>query len=82
MRALTKRSFAVVAVVGAIRVHLKAANYAAYTLVMTPLVTVLTGLGEPVSAMLLRERLVDTVLGCLIALVVGYLIWGRVRWTE
>ena len=73
---------AVVGVVGAIRVHLKAANYAAYTLVMTPLVTVLTGLGEPVSAMLLRERLVDTVLGCLIALVVGYLIWGRVRWTE
>ena len=75
-------TLAVVGLVGAVRGYLKAANYAAYTLVMTPLVTVLSGLGHPVSSSLLRERLVDTVIGCLISLLIGYFMWRRVRWTE
>jgi len=75
-------TLAVVGLVGAVRGYLKAANYAAYTLVMTPLVTVLSGLGHPVSSSLLRERLVDTVIGCLISLLIGYFVWRRVRWTE
>jgi hypothetical protein len=41
-------TLAVVGLVGAVRGYLKAANYAAYMLVMTPLVTVLSGLGHPV----------------------------------
>ncbi|HET8970442.1 MAG TPA: FUSC family protein [Candidatus Nanopelagicales bacterium] len=73
---------ALIAVIGAVRVHLKVANYAAYTLVMTPLVTVISGLGGPISSALLWERLIDTVLGCLISVLLGYLVWRRVRWTE
>jgi hypothetical protein len=64
-------------VLGAARVHLKAANYAAYALVMTPLVSVLSGLGHTMSAELLRERLIDTAIGCTIALIVRHGVSAR-----
>lgn len=69
----------VICVVGAARQYLKAANYTAYALVMTPLVAVLSGLGHQLSPALLGERLVDTTIGCLIALVIGYAAWRRPR---
>ncbi len=67
----------VLGLIGAARIHLKVANYTAYALVMTPLIAVLSGLGHNLSAALLRERLVDTVIGCSISLVVGYAVWHR-----
>ncbi|MBO0854276.1 MAG: FUSC family protein [Nocardia sp.] len=70
----------VIGVIGAARVYLKFANYTAYALVMTPMVVVFSGLGHTLSSGLLRERLVDTAIGCLISLVVGYLPWRR-PWT-
>lgn len=71
---------AIAAVVGAVRGHLKAANYTAYALVMTPLVVIITGLSHPRTEALLAERVLDTVLGCLISLVVGHLLWRRIPW--
>jgi len=66
---------AVVGVIAAVRGHLKTANYTAYSLVMTPLVLVLTSLGHGGSGEILVERVVDTALGCLISLVVGIALW-------
>ena len=64
-------------VIGAARIHLRAANYTAYAVVMTPLIAVLSGLGHTLSTHLLRERVVDTLIGCLIAVIVGHLAWQR-----
>ncbi|UYY83011.1 FUSC family protein [Arthrobacter sp. YA7-1] len=69
----------IICVVGAARQYLKAANYTAYALVMTPLVAVLSGLGHQLSPSLLGERLVDTTIGCLISLVIGYAAWRGTR---
>ncbi|MFD3595267.1 FUSC family protein [Nocardia sp. NPDC058640] len=69
-----------IAVIGAIaasRPYLRAANYTAYAMVMTPLVAVFTGLGATMTAGVLVERLLDTVIGCVISLTVGYALW---RW--
>lgn len=48
-----------------------------------PLVTMLNELGQDMSGGVLRERVVDTLLGCAIGLGVGYLPWrfgpGRPR---
>ncbi|MCZ9881574.1 FUSC family protein [Arthrobacter sp. B2a2-09] len=69
----------IICVVGAARQYLKAANYTAYALVMTPLVAVLSGLGHQLSPSLLGERLIDTTIGCLISLIIGYAAWRRAR---
>ena len=69
----------IICIVGAARQYLKAANYTAYALVMTPLVAVLSGLGHQLSPSLLGERLIDTTIGCLISLVIGYAAWRRAR---
>jgi hypothetical protein len=66
---------AVVAVIGALRPHLKLANYTAYAALMTPLVVMLNEFGADMSGAVLRERVVDTLIGCLIGVVVGYLPW-------
>jgi porphyrinogen peroxidase len=65
-----------IGVIGAIRPHLKTANYTAYAAVMTPLIVVMNDLGHAMSWAVLRERVVDTLLGCLISLTVGTLL-GR-----
>ncbi|CAM3924645.1 FUSC family protein [Smaragdicoccus niigatensis] len=64
-------------VLGAIRTYLKTANYAAYSLVMTPLVVIFTELDMPLTAEFLRERIVDTAIGCVVALTVGSAVWQR-----
>ncbi|MFT4187693.1 MAG: FUSC family protein [Aeromicrobium sp.] len=74
---------AVVAVIGAVRGHLKLANYTAYSLVMTPLVVIILGLAhEGHTTSLMVERVADTLLGCLISVVVGHALWSRVRWED
>lgn len=60
-----------VGVIGALRPYVKLANYTVYAMVMTPLVVLLTGLGTQPSVELLRERLVFTVIGCAVSLIVG-----------
>jgi hypothetical protein len=68
----------VVAVLGGLRPFLKARNYALYSVVMTPLVVLLLDFGQTASVATIGYRLADTVIGCAIALVVGYLPWLRV----
>lgn len=67
----------VVAMIGASRLYLKSANYTSYALVMTPLIVVLGGTGGHPDTGLLTERLVDTLIGCLISLFIGSLPWLR-----
>ncbi|MFF5794364.1 FUSC family protein [Paeniglutamicibacter sp. NPDC012692] len=67
----------VVALIGACRMYLKSANYTAYALVMTPLIIVLGGSGSHPDAAFLRERLADTLIACLISLVIGTFPWTR-----
>jgi uncharacterized membrane protein YccC len=45
---------------------------------MTPLVVLLLDFGQTASVATIGYRLADTVIGCAIALVVGYLPWLRV----
>jgi len=42
---------------------------------MTPLITMLNELGHDISWAVLRERVLDTLIGCAIGLCVGYLPW-------
>ncbi len=65
-----------IGVIGGLRPYLRGANYAAYAIVMTPLVAVLTGLGHAMTIGLLWERLADTLLGCGIAIVMGWAAWS------
>jgi hypothetical protein len=66
---------ALIGVIGAVRPYLKLANYTAYAAVMTPLITMLNELGHDISWAVLRERVLDTLIGCAIGLCVGYLPW-------
>jgi hypothetical protein len=64
---------ALVAVLAGARPYLRARNYAAYATVMTPLVVLLLDLGRPTSLSTMGYRLLDTVIGCGIALGIGWL---------
>ncbi len=68
-----------VALIGASRLYLKSANYTSYAVVMTPLIIVLTKTIGTTTTGLLTERLVDTLIGCLISLFIGSLPWLRLR---
>jgi hypothetical protein len=72
----------IVTVLAGIRPLLKARNYALYATVMTPLVVLLLDAGAGVTAATIGYRLADTVVGCAIALGVGYLPWLRLRPAE
>jgi uncharacterized membrane protein YccC len=60
---------ALVAVLSGARPVFRDRNYAAYATVMTPLVVLLLDLGRETSASTMGYRLLDTVIGCGIALV-------------
>jgi uncharacterized membrane protein YccC len=64
-------------VIGSLREYLKVANYAAYAFVMTPLISALNGIVGTATDGLLVERIRDTLIGCAISVVIGYLPW---RW--
>ncbi len=60
---------AVVSVFAGLRPLLKERNYAAYATIMTPLVVLLMDLGRTPELSTVGYRLVDTVLGCLLAII-------------
>ena len=68
---------AVVSLLAGLRPLLKERNYAAYATVMTPLVVLLMDLGRTPEFSTVGYRLVDTVIGCLIAIVPTVLLRRR-----
>ncbi|HLL27088.1 MAG TPA: FUSC family protein [Xanthobacteraceae bacterium] len=68
---------AIIAVLAAARPVLKSGNYAAYAIIMTPLVILLLDLGQAPSAATLIDRLAATLTGCAISLLLGYFAWLR-----
>jgi Fusaric acid resistance protein-like len=66
-----------IAAFAAARPVLMDANYAAYAAVMTPLVILLLDFGEGPSMAVVVDRLVATLAGCVVAVTLGYLGWGR-----
>ncbi|MFI6598321.1 FUSC family protein [Nonomuraea sp. NPDC050536] len=65
----------VVAVLAGVRPLLKERNYTLYAMVMTPLVLLLMQGGAPITPATIGYRLADTVIGCAVALAIGYLPW-------
>lgn len=68
---------AVVSVLAGLRPLLKERNYAAYATVMTPLVVLLMDLGRTPELSTVGYRLIDTVIGCSIAIVPTLLLRRR-----
>jgi hypothetical protein len=64
---------ALVAVLAAARPYLRARNYAAYAVVMTPLLVLMLDLGRPTSLSTMGYRLLHTLIGCAIALAIVWL---------
>lgn len=54
-----------------------AANYGLFSVFVTPLVLILLDFAIPGGAGLITSRLIDTVVGCGIVLIFGYLLWPR-----
>ncbi len=50
-------------------------NFGVFSTFLTPLAVLLIDLGTPQGSSILTTRLLDTLAGCVIVLVVGYLIW-------
>ena len=65
----------VVMILAALRPLLKGRNYALYSAVMTPLVLILLEFGKPMTPDILAYRLIDTIIGLFIGIVLGYHIW-------
>jgi hypothetical protein len=55
----------------------RAANFGLFAVFQTPLIILLLDLALPSTAGLVVARLLDTLLGCAIVLVFGYVIWPR-----
>jgi uncharacterized membrane protein YccC len=55
----------------------QAANYGLFAVFLTPLVLILLDLAAPGGPGLVTGRLIDTLLGCGIVLVFGYLLWPQ-----
>ncbi len=53
------------------------ANFGLFSVFLTPLVIMLLDLASPSRAGLVGARLVDTLIGCAIVLVIGYLLWPQ-----
>ncbi|WP_163573704.1 FUSC family protein [Fodinicola feengrottensis] len=67
-----------VAGLAAVRPYLKARNYTLYATIMTPLVVLLLDFGHSATWQAVADRLLDTALGCAIALLIGYLPWTAI----
>jgi len=63
------------AVLAGARPVLRAGNYAAYSAAMTPLVVLLMDFGRARPPSVLVDRLLATLAGCVLALVLGYAVW-------
>jgi uncharacterized membrane protein YccC len=55
----------------------RAANFGLFSVFQTPVIILMLDLTLPHSAGLVGERLVDTLIGCAIVLVFGYLLWPQ-----
>ncbi|MBN1092251.1 FUSC family protein [Blastococcus sp. TML/M2B] len=55
----------------------RAANFGLFSVFQTPVILLMLDLTLPHSAGLVGERLVDTLIGCAIVLVFGYLLWPQ-----
>jgi uncharacterized membrane protein YccC len=55
----------------------RGANYGVFSVFLTPLVLFLLDLASPAAGGLVAARAVDTLIGCGIVLVVGYLLWPQ-----
>ncbi|SDE92210.1 Uncharacterized membrane protein YccC [Blastococcus fimeti] len=55
----------------------RAANFGLFSVFQTPVILLMLDLTLPHNAGLVGERLVDTLIGCAIVLVVGYLLWPQ-----
>jgi len=66
-----------VGVLAAARPLLKVRNYALYAMIMTPLVVLQLDFGRAATLSTMADRLLDTLLGCAIALTLGYLALPR-----
>ncbi len=70
---------AMVAVLAALRPVLRTANYTAYAMIMPPLIMLLLDLGQTPSLSIMLDRLFATIIGCVLGLTLGYLVWPQVR---
>jgi len=66
-----------VGVLAAARPLLKVRNYALYAMIMSPLVVLQLDFGQSATLSTMADRLLDTLLGCAIALTLGYLVLPR-----
>jgi uncharacterized membrane protein YccC len=67
---------AMIAALAAARAILMGVNYTAYASVMTPLVILLLDFGREPSWVVVADRLVATLVGCALALTLGYMTWS------
>lgn len=58
-----------------LRAILKEANYLLYSTVMTQLVVIFVDFGKDISLSIMGYRLISTILGCVVSIVFGYLVW-------
>lgn len=65
----------IIGLLAAARTILRETNYLAYTAVMTPLVIILLDFGNASSWGTILDRLLSTILGCVISLIFGYYMW-------
>jgi uncharacterized membrane protein YccC len=65
------------AVFAAVLPWARAANFGLFSVFQTPLIILMLDLALPSSPGLVRERLTDTLIGCAIVLVFGYLLWPQ-----
>lgn len=68
-----------VGILAALRPVLRARNYTLYTVAMTPLIVILLEFGSTLHSGVMAYRLIDTGIGFLIAVTVGYLLWPLLR---
>jgi uncharacterized membrane protein YccC len=68
-----------VAVIGFLLPIAQVRNYGMFATVLTPLVVIQLDLGRAGTWELVLARLVDTVVGCAVVLIVGYLLWPASR---
>jgi uncharacterized membrane protein YccC len=67
-----------IALLAAARPILREANYTAYAAVITPMVIMLLDFGRQTSWALIVDRLMATLIGCVLVLTLGYLIWLKI----
>ncbi|MCE5283219.1 MAG: FUSC family protein [Deltaproteobacteria bacterium] len=68
---------AIVALLALLRPIFMEIHYTAYAAVMTPLVILLLDFGHIPSLVTAMDRLAATLVGCILALTIGYLLWFR-----